>query len=397
MSQTRWVLLTGEYPPQPGGVSDYTRLVAHGLAEAGDEVHVWAPAGLEFRNSAKSASSLRFAPAPSNPAVHGLPGKFGPRDLEILDRALSRLPKPFRLVVQYVPHAFGAKGMNVPFCWWLSRRPEPVWIMFHEVAFGLSRCQPLAHKVLGIVTQFMADLVARKAERIFVSIPAWEKMLPKRIRKPVTWLPVPSNIPTQASVKKVAEIRRRIAPRHEVILGHFGTYAGHVTSLLAPNLPSILRKDRGRRLLLLGRGSDAFAALLGNENPELRNQIEATGPLRAEDIAAHLAACDCVFQPYEDGVCSRHASLLASLALGLPIVTNQGPLTDPIWNQTNAVVLAPSSSRADLLEAVEGLLAEPESWIKLGHRAADFYQEYFALARTIQTLRREAGNYKLAS
>ena len=36
-----WHILTGEYPPRPGGVADYTSQVAAGLAEAGDEVHVW--------------------------------------------------------------------------------------------------------------------------------------------------------------------------------------------------------------------------------------------------------------------------------------------------------------------------------------------------------------------
>ena len=40
---SRWAVLTGEYPPQPGGVSDYTRLVAEGLAAVGDEVAVYAP------------------------------------------------------------------------------------------------------------------------------------------------------------------------------------------------------------------------------------------------------------------------------------------------------------------------------------------------------------------
>jgi hypothetical protein len=30
----RWHIITGEYPPQPGGVSDYTRLVARGWQTA---------------------------------------------------------------------------------------------------------------------------------------------------------------------------------------------------------------------------------------------------------------------------------------------------------------------------------------------------------------------------
>jgi len=47
-----WAIITGEYPPQAGGVSDYTRIVAEALVAAGDEVHVWTPAvsGAEHRS-----------------------------------------------------------------------------------------------------------------------------------------------------------------------------------------------------------------------------------------------------------------------------------------------------------------------------------------------------------
>jgi glycosyltransferase involved in cell wall biosynthesis len=406
VSPTRWVLLTGEYPPQPGGVSDYTRLVAQGLADAGDEVFVWAPAcAAENRNPKSEIGNTErrdfisdFGFRISNsPQVHRLPGKFGSRDLEILENSLKRLPRPFRLLVQYVPHAFGAKGMNVPFCWWLSRRPEPVWVMFHEVAFPFLRRQPLAHQMLAVVNRVMSELVARRAEKIFVSILAWEKLLPKSVRSNVTWLPVPSTMSTILSKEEVAAIRRRIVRENEIVLGHFGTYAGHVTSLLISTLPCILKKDVRRRVLLLGRGSEEFAALLREGNPDLRDRINATGPRNAEEIAAHLAACDCIVQPYTDGVSSRRTSLLASLALGLPIVTNLGPLTDPIWQETKAVLLAPSSSSTELIAAVEDLLADRSKREELGNQAARFYRDHFALERTIETLRRAVGNYKLAS
>jgi hypothetical protein len=38
-----WHLVTCEYPPQVGGVSDYSLAVATGLAAAGQTVHVWCP------------------------------------------------------------------------------------------------------------------------------------------------------------------------------------------------------------------------------------------------------------------------------------------------------------------------------------------------------------------
>ena len=44
MAGAPWHILTGEYPPRPGGVSDYSAHLSGGLARAGAEVHVWAPA-----------------------------------------------------------------------------------------------------------------------------------------------------------------------------------------------------------------------------------------------------------------------------------------------------------------------------------------------------------------
>src|SRR5437764_13358929 len=117
-------MVTGEYPPQQGGVSDYTRQIATGLADAGDEVHVWAP-----RTSAGPLCHDRAV------AVHPLPGRFGPGALAQLSSGLGALPRPFRLLVQYVPQAFGFKAMNAAFALWLyAQRRYPVAVMVHEVA-----------------------------------------------------------------------------------------------------------------------------------------------------------------------------------------------------------------------------------------------------------------------
>ena len=107
----RWVILTGEYPPQPGGVSDYTRLVAEGLAAVGDEVAVYAP-----------PQSLGPDPAAPGVRVRRLPDRFGLRGLRWLDRELAR-DRPDRVLVQYVPHAFGLKAMNLPFAAWVAHGP----------------------------------------------------------------------------------------------------------------------------------------------------------------------------------------------------------------------------------------------------------------------------------
>mgnify|MGYP003351118917 CR=1 FL=1 len=126
-----WHLLTGEYPPTAGGVADYTALVARGLADGGDAVTVWTP-----------ASSRRPASGDDGRVrVEVLPDHFGPRALAHLTRELSprlsRRSSPAtgadectqRLLVQYVPHAFGWKGGNLPFGLWLYRqRRKSIWL-----------------------------------------------------------------------------------------------------------------------------------------------------------------------------------------------------------------------------------------------------------------------------
>lgn len=372
----RWAIITGEYPPQPGGVSDYTRLVARGLAEAGDEVHVWAPECPQ--------------PAPPDPGVevHRLSGRFGPRALITLDRALDRNAFD-RILVQYVPHAFGWKAMNVPFCLWLaSRRLDSIWVMFHEVAFPCSPRQSPKHNLLGLTTHFMARIMARAAQRIFVSTRAWEPLL----RRPaasepqrVIWLPVPSNLPVKVSDTAIAAARSRASA--EKIVGHFGSFGPHVVSILNAALPPLLMADRGRAGMLLGHGSQRFARELALAYPQLSGRVISMDGVSTDTLAAHMAACDLLVQPYPDGVTSRRTSLIAGLALGLPIVTTMGPLTETLWEKSEAVVLAAASSSAALVGAAEALLVDNARRAMLGARAAALYRSHFAIEHTLRELR----------
>jgi glycosyltransferase involved in cell wall biosynthesis len=375
----RWHIVTGEYPPQFGGVSDYSRLLARGLAQAGDAVDVWAPA------------CFAAAAEDEGVAVHRLPGHFGPRALALLDRALRRDDAAARLLVQYVPHMYGCKAMNVPFCAWLWSRARPApWIMFHEVAFPMAWRQPLRRNVLGAAHRLMAVMAARSAARIFVAIPQWEERLKSlvSIRCPIAWLPIPSNLPTHVDEASAHEVRCRLLPGGEgSLVGHFGTFGASTVQMLERLLPNVLGTDPRRIGLLLGRGAAEFAESLRRSHPALQDRLHACGNVPADVVARHLAACDVLLQPFIDGVSSRRTSLMASLALGKAIVTTRGPATEPVWQENHLVEMAELDDIMGLQAQVERLLADPAARQTLAEQARLGYERFFSLRRTIDVLR----------
>ncbi len=372
---TRWAILTGEYPPESGGVGDYTRLVARGLAEAGDAVSVYAPV---------SKSEI----CDPGVTVHRLLG-FGPRALPKLDRMLSAEPKPDRILVQYVPHAFGYKAMNVPFAAWISaraRRIAPVWAMFHEVAFPFD-WRSGTHAFLSGVTHGMARLVAGAAERVFVSIPAWGDLL-NRIcprMKPAEWSPVPCTLDANPHPDAVDAAKRLFAAGGRLI-GHFGTFGENIAALLSPALADLLRRSPGVGVLLIGRGSGEFRKRFLGDHPAWAGRVSATGALPADAVSAHLRACELLVQPFPDGISSRRTSAMAGLANGLPVVTNLGFLSEPLWTR-GAVAAVPTADPSALALLAVDLLADAVAREQLGRAALTLYRGTFALEHTLSKLR----------
>ena len=370
-----WALITGEYPPAPGGVSDYSRQIATGLEAAGDRVEVFAP----FAHGPDPRDGLV--------AVHRLAGGFSPLGLLRLSSAIDRLPSPRRILVQWVPQAFGFRGMNLPFCAWLRRRHDPVDLMFHEVASPGGRGRPLKHRFLAAAQRRMAAIAISSADRVFVSTSSWEPTL-RDLGLAVTpvLLPIPSNLPTSIDRGSVAEIGVSVGQSgNRLLVGHFGTFRGLVADLLSELLRPLLVPFPNRLAILVGRGSREFSRTVTARTPGLRGRLLATGELSPEEAAAHLAACDVLVQPFPDGVTTRRTSFMAGLALGVPAVTNSGHLTEPFWMQSGATVVA--SSPQEIVTEVARLLADPDRLRRIRARGAELYRERFALERTTEKLR----------
>jgi glycosyltransferase involved in cell wall biosynthesis len=371
-----WHIVTGEYAPVCGGVADYTRGLARALAASGDDVHVWTPT---FGGGLASDPGVR---------LHPLPSGYGPRGLRALSSGLRRASPPSRVLVQYVPHAFGMKGINVPFCAAIAAiRNAEVWVMFHEVALPWAPALRWRANSAALATRAMANILAARADRVFVSIPLWARILREVAplwRDHAAWLPIPSNVPLRVADSSRADTRARLrVPAGAPMIGHFGGYGSLIAPLLTMAIRQLLEADTRRVALLVGRGGETFVR--GIESAGLRDRMIATGEIAASEVAAHLSACDLLVQPYPDGISSRRTSAMAGLALGVPTVTTDGIATEPVWRADNAVALA--TSPGEVAAAAESLLAKPADARALGERGRSLYGRRFALERTVEILR----------
>ncbi len=382
-----WHVISSEYPPQIGGVSDYTRSVAVGLAECGDEVHVWCPAC--------SGAQPHNEPV----AVHRQCGTFSPADLERLGAELDRFPSPRRILVQWVPHGYGYRSMNLGFCWWLWNRSrkhrDRVELMVHEPSLSFTRAS-LKQNMAAVMHRLMTAVLLRAADQVWMSIPGWERRLrPYSFgrRVPMQWLPIFSNVPDRHDPARAHEIRRRYSgPSGSVIIGHFGTFGPLVTDLLEPILLSLASQPEGQIFLLMGQKSEQFREQLIKAEPRLASLVFATGELPAEELSHHLSACDLLMQPYPDGVTSRRTSYMAGMAHAKPAVTTTGEWTEPLWSRhPDAVSLAPAGDTAAFVAHVRRLSRDAGERLRAGAAARELYQERFESSHIIAALRQTGG------
>jgi glycosyltransferase involved in cell wall biosynthesis len=374
-------LITSEYPPQIGGVSDYTSQLAAGLAECGDQVHVWCPG---------YAGTL---PSQTGISVHRQFGAFSPADLRRAEADLDTFPGPRRLLVQWVPHGYGYRSMNWGFCWWLWKRArqhgDRIELMVHEPFLTFDWASPVQN-ALAFVHRCMILLLLNASERVWMSIPGWEKLLrPYALGRkiPFHWLPIPSNIPVSNDRAEVEAVRRRYAEGKGVLIGHFGTYGASIVKLLEPILSAWAKDPADGVILLIGKGSEQFRGGLIEKQPQLDGLIQATGMLEADELAHHLAACDLLIQPYPDGVSSRRTSFMAGLANGKPMVSTTGWLSEALWSQCGAVALAPAGDTQAFVQHVQRLRADSGERLRLGSAGGRLYREQFDSSYIISSLR----------
>jgi glycosyltransferase involved in cell wall biosynthesis len=373
-----WHIITCEYPPDIGGVADYTFQVAKSLYERGVRPVVWAP-GLD-----------PVADRREGITVNRCFGRFRPHELRAVNRLWASANRSRRILLQWLPSGYGLKSSNLPFCLWLAwrvSRGDELVIIFHEAFFSLSE-RLLRRKAAACIQRIMTMLLLNTAAEVFISTSCLaESIRPYCFRKTaIKTLPVPANFVPRADPQAIINIRQSIASMGQPVVGHFGLYSPNVELLLIPSLLPLLQNNLQVRVLLIGGGSTHYRERLLSSNPQLSTRIFATGSCSHDQVSTHISACDAMFQPYLEGVTTRRSTTMAALAHGKCLVSTLGPKTEDIWKSTSAVSLLSSRDTARIAEALESVLSSPEQVARHGKEGLKFYQQNFTLSRTIEGL-----------
>jgi glycosyltransferase involved in cell wall biosynthesis len=370
-------LITCEYPPGVGGVAEHTRCVASGLAAAGVGVHVWCPPGGAADTGEPGVT------------VHVLPDRFGPLSLRALQRGLANGPSPRRVVVQWVPHGYGRRSLNLAFCAWVLRRArmhgDRVEVIVHEayLAFDSSRVRQSG---AALVHRLMLTTLFAAASCVWLATPSFEPYVrPYGLGRPLgyRWLALPSPLARTADHELVARVGSQWP---SPVIGHFGTFNPLVTAVLAPAIVHVLEARPDATWLLIGRDGERFAADLARQTPYLADRMVATGTVSADSLSAHVLAADVFVQPYPDGVTARRTTATALLGHGRVIVTTDGHLTESFWRTDAGVCLVPAGDAAGLARAAIHLLDDAAARTHLAEAAARMFVRRFSGADAIMAL-----------
>ncbi|MDY6877301.1 MAG: glycosyltransferase family 4 protein [Chloroflexota bacterium] len=378
-------LITGEYPPDQGGVGDFTRELGRALVTLGHEVHVLTGVSRDTEHETRTAKHENTKQESRNTVtVHRCVHGWGWRcwhDVLHLDDAL-RLDV---LNVQYQAAAYQMHPAINLLPWWLRRRGRPPMVVtFHDLKV------PYLFPKAGSLRRQVVLALARWADGIIVTNREDElQMAGYRLRAAnLARIPIGSNITLRLPDgydRDAWRARWGLKPG-DLLLGYFGFLNERKGGEdLIEVLAALVARGLGAHLLLIGGrvgSSDptnvAYAERVDRLIAErgMAARVHHTGFVPPEEVSASMAAVDVCVLPYRDGVSLRHGSLHACLAHGRPIVTTYPAVETPELHDGGNVLLVPAQDVGRLTDGVARLWQGPAVRQRLERGAARLAREF---------------------
>jgi len=362
-------LISGEYPPMPGGVGDFTRLLANNIKDQGHDVFVLSRAG--SADERLPLDTVRNWGAGCTLQIRRWARRCGVDLVNLQFQTAAFDMSPF---IHFLPDIIGL----------------PVVATFHDLRF------PYLFPKAGPLRDWIVMRLARASRGVIATNREDESRL--RSASHCRMIPIGSSIKRRAlSASQRAARRGRLGADDCLLLGHFGfVQAIKGVDYLIEALTRLRNSGMDVRLVFIGARSntvDAGAAsryqLALDERIRqqgLQDAVHWTGYLPDEEVSAWLGAVDLMALPYADGASFRRSSLIAALHQGCAIITTEPALAEPAFAHGNNLWLTQPRSAEAIENAVLQLHAEPEQVTSLRQGALRLSEEFNWERITINTI-----------
>ena len=337
-------LISGEFPPMPGGVGDFSRILGERLQAQGHDVFVLSRAGsVSTKLSVSTVSGWGAA------SLGQIRNWVRGCDLDIANLQYQTAAFDMSPFVHFLPKAIGV----------------PLITTFHDLRF------PYLFPKAGPLRDWIVKQLARSSDGIITTNREDDQQLNSLPHRRV--IPIGSSILRRSrDLQDQARCRLELgADDGSFLLGHFGFIkAIKGVDYLIEALAQIRKRGIDLRLVFIGGRNNTVDERIDKNYLQalderirfldLENALHWTGFLPDEQVAACLDAVDLMVLPFEDGASLRRSSLIAAIHQGCAIVTTEPIVEEESFVHGCNLWLVPRRTTEGIEKAVIQLLSNQE-------------------------------------
>ncbi|MDE2776975.1 MAG: glycosyltransferase family 4 protein [Chloroflexota bacterium] len=353
-------LISGEFPPMPGGVGDFTRSLAEALRKQGHEIHILSRQG-------STSETLNIS------SIRG----WGPSSLLAI-RAWARQRGLDIVNLQYQTAAYDMS----PFIHFTPSAIDPPFVTtFHDLRF------PYLFPKAGPLRDWIVMRLARASDGVITTNQEDDLRLARLPNRRL--IPIGSSIRRRNCNDGDAQRKRWRASTDDnaVVIGHFGfVNAGKGINNLIEALANLRAAGHNLRLLFIGEQRNtvdtdddaAYLAALENRINRLglADSISWTGYLSDPEVASCFHAVDLMALPFTDGASYRRSSLIAAIHCGCAILTTQPTVQVEAFEHGDNLWLVPPLSSEAIERGILRLMSDRDLLQRLRRGARQMSQRF---------------------
>jgi glycosyltransferase involved in cell wall biosynthesis len=346
-----------DVPPQPGGVSDHTLVLARALQKYQPVVVL-----------ARRGDPAAFRPIPCDVGLR-------PAGLT----AAARAHGVTTLIIQYVPFLFARRGISpglIASIGAIRSAGLRIAVILHEPFVPFTR---LPWLFTGLPQRAQLWYLLHHAAFVYTGVPAFRRIAIRYASRSTrtTLAPIGATIVPSTLTRHDARALLGLAP-DDVAIGIFSPAAsGYATDWIAAAVRRVADVPNVR-WVRFGFGSDRPIRGLPSDGETI-----TVGPGSARQIADTMRAMDIAVSPYVDGLSLRRSSAMLALATGVPLISSRGSLYEPIVGAL-AACEATASAFAD---RVRDVVTHPDARAALAART-----QGYAESASVEELARRISN-----